>query len=380
MISPSAVALPLFACLAILLCIPPLIAHAAARNLAATVLATAILICNIQNLLNALIWPSYPLESKWDGRGLCDVEIKVYVGAYIAITGAMASVFRQLAIILDPNFVSIRPTNRLRYKDLTFEIGLCILLPICIMAVSYVVQSRRYYLVALSGCVPAFYPSWVSSVLIHMWPVILSAIGAAYCLMAVYRLIKHRNSVSSILSTLSSISKARYTRLFGLAVALLLVYCPFAIYTLAYKIRYTGKKFSWEAVHPPGWSESIVIFTAEQERLREYRPIDRWCHIVTAFVLFILFGLGYEAMFMYKRWLKSCKTGLQKVMSRCRTSQSSFSTKELREGRLNIVTGEPRHFKVMPNKTVRDPIDLELARIDNDNDPGQGAAGQTLRC
>jgi hypothetical protein len=68
--TPSAIVLPVLAVLACFLCVPPLAAHTTTRNLAATVLVAAILVENVQNAINALIWPRYPLDNKWDGQGL----------------------------------------------------------------------------------------------------------------------------------------------------------------------------------------------------------------------------------------------------------------------------------------------------------------------
>jgi pheromone a factor receptor len=133
--TPSAIILPTLAFLVCLLSIPPVITHITARNLTASVLVAGLVVVNLQNFVNALIWPSYPLDTRFDGHGLCDVEVKLYLGVGIAIVGAMASIFRQLALALDTDKPTIVTSKTQRIRTLIFEIGLCLVLPAYTMAV-----------------------------------------------------------------------------------------------------------------------------------------------------------------------------------------------------------------------------------------------------
>ena len=367
-LSPPAIILPLLASLACFLCIPPLIAHVTTRNLAATVLVAGIMIENVQNSVNALIWPRYPLDKKWDGQGLCDVEVKLYIGIGVAVSGATASIFRQLALILNTDRAFIIPSKRQKHIGFVFEVGLCLALPAYTMAVHYVVQPDRYYLIAVSGCVPSFYTSWVTYVLIFIWPVVVCSIGAGYCFLAIYRLIRYRRSVSSILSNSSTITKSRYIRLFSLASGLLLVYFPLAIYTLFDTATYAQEPFSWSNVHKPGWSQRIQRLDEDEERKRFYHPIDRWCGVATGFVLFLLFGLGLEATTMYKSWLR--KLGLGQCWSSMRGRKHISSSAESR------VPGPVESASSHSSRTpMMDAVDMELARIDNDYDQNVSEIG-----
>lgn len=367
-LSPSAIILPTLAVLACFLCVPPLVAHIIARNLAATVLVAGILIENIQNFINALIWPGYPLYNKWDGQGLCDVEVKLYIGIGVAISGATASIFRQLALILNTDKAFIIPSQKQKYTGLAFEIGLCLALPAYTMAVHYIVQPDRYYLIAVSGCVPSFYTSWVSYVLIFIWPVVVCLIGAGYCFLAIYRLIRYRRSVSSILSNSSTITKSRYFRLFGLASGLLLIYFPLAIFTLFDTATYAQQPFSWSNVHKPGWSQRIQRLDEATEKKRFYHPIDRWCGVATGFFLFLLFGLGQEATTMYKSWLG--KLGFARWPSGMNGGKhSAFLKGNQARGPAELAKSHSSQVPIM------DAVDLELARIDNDFDQSVSEVG-----
>jgi pheromone a factor receptor len=140
-----------------------------------------------------------------------------------------------------------------------------------------------------------------------MWPVIVGTVGAGYCILAMYRLIRYRRSVSSILSSSSTITRARYIRLFILAIGLLVIFLPLVAYTLAYTVSYSDGyspgPYSWSKVHPPERSTTIIRLDAVTQKRRYHRPFDRWGQIATGFILFLLFGLGHEAVTMYKAWL-----------------------------------------------------------------------------
>ena len=365
-LSASAIVIPMFSLVASFLCVPPLVTHIAARNLPAIVLVAGIIIENIQNCINALNWPRYPSEDMWDGQGLCDVEVKLYIGIGVATAGAVASIFRQLALALDTDKAAIVPSNKDRYLSLAFEIGLCVALPIYTMAAHYIVQRERYYLIAVSGCVPVFYPNWVTYVLITMWPVVLCAVGAGYCVLTIYRLIRYRRSVSSILSNSSTITKGRYFRLLGLAIGLLLVYLPLAAYTLASTANYVSRPYSWSEVHHSRWSNAIVRLDPDTAKEGYYRPFDRWCQVGVGFVHFLLFGLGHEAIVMYKSWLaKLGWLGLEKRLD----STSSISTQN--SGPAELATS---HSSRAP---VRDAFDVELAMIDKDCEMGQSSPARS---
>lgn len=58
--------------------------------------------------------------------------------------------------------------------------------------------------------------------------------------------------------------------------------------------------YDWEAIHGPGWSERIILVPTSGVML-----FDRWLHISIGFALFLFFGLGKDAVSMYRGWLLS---------------------------------------------------------------------------
>lgn len=367
--SPPAIVLPLLAFISFILCVPPLVCHIRAQNLPAIVLVTGIIICNVQSFINALIWPSYPMETRWDGQGLCDVEVKLYYAIVFAIAGSVSCIFRQLAMILDTDRPFIRPSRYDHLKEQVVEISLCLLGPGYAMVAHYIVQRSRYWVVVVIGCYPTAYNTWVTDVLLLMWPLIIGLVAVTYCVLVVRRLLRYRRSISSILSNTSTITRARYVRLFGLASGLLLIYMPLCTHQLVALIKAGQRPYSWSVVHPPDWSRSFQVLDEAAVKTGRIYGFDRWVYVVVGFMIFLLFGLGQEAFVMYKSWL--VKLGFDRWGPALDGRIPSMGS----EGQRNLQRSDPSAARSYSGSTPppRDAIDVELARIDADHIEGQRA-------
>ncbi|KIX10035.1 uncharacterized protein Z518_01116 [Rhinocladiella mackenziei CBS 650.93] len=302
---PLSVYAATFAVLALLACllsIFPLVVHLKARNLATTVLTLAALLLNIQNFVNALIWTSRNPDTWWNGKILCDIEVKLYVGFGIAIYGAIASLFRHIYTILDVENTTALPSPQQRRIRLAIELGLCIIMPIVIAAAHYMVQKDRYWIRTSAGCTPSYDNCWATLILIFLWPLVLCLVASGYCIISVVRLWRHRTQMSSVFSNTPGVTRSRFTRLFALAFALLVIYCPLAIYTFSANAVIPTHMYSWSYVHPPDWPERII-----KRPTSERFGLNRWAQVATAYMLFIFFGLGHEAIHMYKSCLRELK-------------------------------------------------------------------------
>jgi pheromone a factor receptor len=359
--SAAAIVLPTLAFISLTLCIPPLVSHIGARNLPAVVLVTGVIIYNLESFVNALIWPSYPLDTKWDGQGLCDLEVRLYFPIHFAIAGSIACIFRQLAIILDTNRPFIRPSKHDHLKELAFEISLCLVSPLYATLAHFMVQQSRYALTAVFGCyATTAYYSWVTSVLLLVWPPVIGLVAVGYCILLIVRLLRYRRSVSGILSNASTITRARYLRLFGLASGLLLIYMPLSLYVLSVYIRVGRDDYSWSAVHPPNWSSKIEFLDEATAASQINHGVDRWAYVGVGFILFLLFGVGQEASIMYKSCLAKLGFGRWWSGRNGRIPSMSSRHRASRQGSINSTARS--HTEAKP--TTRDAIDIELARID----------------
>lgn len=178
---PMATVIPVLSFLSITVCITPLILHAKNRNLPATSLICWTILLNLFNIINAFLWPTDNVDSWWDGAGLCDVEVKLMVGSYVAFPGALVGIFRGLAIVLDTATATLVPSKAQRWRKRAIELFFCVVVPVIAMITHIVWQQSRYLLFAISGCVNNFDYSWVTFVLAYMWPPIICLIAAYYC-------------------------------------------------------------------------------------------------------------------------------------------------------------------------------------------------------
>ena len=298
--TPATYAVPIAAALAWILCIPPLVVHLRARNLAASVLVSSMIAVNLFTTINSILWPTDNLEQSWKGWGLCDLEVKLYIGCPAALAGALGCIFRQLAVILDTDNATPIPTSSQRRRRRMIELLLCLIIPSYLMAVHYVVQPVRFYLFAISGCVPGFDNSWPSYVLVLMWPLMLCLITSYYCALAAYRLVKYRRQFSSILSASHfGMTRSRFIRLFTLDAVLILGYLPLSIFTFWQNLNYSHHGYSWDNIHPPHWSTEIITVPTNG-----HLNFDRWIQIGTGYLVFCFFGFGHDAKQIYHNWLQ----------------------------------------------------------------------------
>lgn len=124
--------------------------------------------------------------------------------------------------------------------------------------------------------------------------------------MVILRLKRYRSQFSSILSSANShLNKTRFMKLFVFSVILLLVYTPVTIYFLFIDVNIEWLPYSWSAIHPPDWNNITYLPSLGP------KTFDRWIPIFTAFLVFIFFGMGGDAMDLYRKAL--LKLGLGRI-------------------------------------------------------------------
>ena len=180
----EAVVVPTLAFLIILFCIPPFVWHVKNRNLAASSLVFWIVLTNLFNFVNSLIWTNDDLDAWWRGYVLCDIEVKLMNAANVGIPSSVTAIMRSLALVLDTERTVLRPTSAQRKRKLALDILLCFGGPAYVILVHYFVQNIRYYIFAISGCVPGFDNSWPSIVLVHIWSPVFSLVDVYYSSMS----------------------------------------------------------------------------------------------------------------------------------------------------------------------------------------------------
>jgi pheromone a factor receptor len=129
-------------------------------------------------IINPIVWPRDDTFRWWNGNGLCDVEIRILVGATVGIPGSTMCIVRKLANVLDSKPLIL--TRAQRNRRMLLDGFLCIGFPIILMIVYYVVQANRYTVLTTTGCAWWIDRSWPSIVLVLIWPLVLAMINAYF--------------------------------------------------------------------------------------------------------------------------------------------------------------------------------------------------------
>lgn len=176
----SAILFATFSLLVTLLILPPMLWHATNRNIGATSLILWLLILNLQDFINALLWSHDNTASWFSGHGLCDVEVKIMVAAYVGVPASVACVLRALARVMDTEHASLGLSRGQRRRGYAVDLLWCLGFPVLQMVFHYVVQTSRYYIIGIAGCLPAVSDSWATDLLIVAPPVGWALVGGFY--------------------------------------------------------------------------------------------------------------------------------------------------------------------------------------------------------
>jgi pheromone a factor receptor len=176
----SAVILATLSLLFALLIIPPMLWHLSNRNIGATSLILWLLILNLQDFLNAVLWSHDNIAHWFEGRVLCDIEVKITIAVAVGVPSSVACILRALAKVMDTERVSLGLTKGQKRRGIVIDLVWCAGFPALQMLFHYIVQTRRYYIIGIAGCTPATSRSWVSDLLIIAPPAVWTVIGCYY--------------------------------------------------------------------------------------------------------------------------------------------------------------------------------------------------------
>ncbi|KAL6233861.1 hypothetical protein BDW75DRAFT_231651 [Aspergillus navahoensis] len=246
--SPSSqtVVMQILSAIAIIATASPLVLHWMNRNFPAAIMMGWFILLNLFNIINAFIWPTDDVDNWWDGAGLCDIEVKMLISAYVAIPGSLVCIFRSLACVLDTSRATLVPSKRQRWATRFMEVLFCVVVPLLAAVTHLIYQGNRYFIFAVSGCVSSLDQSWVSLALGYVWPLV------AY-----------------------------------------IVYVQI-------KVSMPWHPFSWSLLHGPESSWGVI------ERIPTGGTVcfDRWIPIASGYAAFAFFGTGRDASRMYRSLLR----------------------------------------------------------------------------
>ena len=287
--------------LALISLIPPLAWHSYSRNIPAIILITWLLIMNITCIVNAAVWSDVDFMNRWDGKGWCDIVIKLQVGANIGISCAVTNITFNLHQILKAENV-LPESNSLR--KICMDLLISLFTPVAVMGFSYLLQVFRYGIARYNGCQNLLSPTWITTVLYTMWMLIWSLIGTVYACLVLYVFYKKRKDVRDILHcTNSGLNLTRFARLLTFCFIIILVMFPFSIFTFVQDLKQVSGTYDFKGTHAKEFWDVIIKFDPG-------KPVySVWLYVLMSYVVFFIFGLGTDALNMYSRFLRMIGLG-----------------------------------------------------------------------
>ncbi|KSA02396.1 uncharacterized protein AC631_01860 [Debaryomyces fabryi] len=195
------------------------------------------------------------------------------------------------------------------------SLGMCLITPIFIMCTNYIIQTSRYIIVKYRGCTVTYALSPVSIVLYSMWNIIWAAVAVVFSVLTLAAYCRKRKDVKDILRcTNSGLNIKRFARLLIFNVLIVIALVPVAVYFFVSDFSLFEGDFVWSEIHNEYWGE-IFFFDFGIEIV-----YDRWVNIALSVVTFLLFGLGSDALEMYKNGL--CVISLGRLFNKSTKSDS----------------------------------------------------------
>lgn len=126
---------------------------------------------------------------------------------------------------------------------------------------------------------------------------------------------------------------------------LILILLPIQIYTFLRNLDYGIIGYSFAAEHQADWGYIQIIPSGGQV------IFDRWIRVVASYLVFLFFGLGDDALRMYRLWLR--KIGLGKIFPSI-NSDAQIQGLSFGFGTWNTLNAKARSFLEKRKKTSGD--------------------------
>lgn len=272
----------------------PSIWHWKYRNVAPLCLIFWISACSLICFINSIVWFN-GVEAKSPGYIYCDIATKIILGSTSGELGAIAAISHYLSKIMSPVHSSVQ-TKTIRRRQAIEDLLMSFTCPIIMICLHYVIQSARYVINGVNGCVPWSDQSWPTVIIVLIWPPIFGSISAYYSAKVIYLYFKKQKEFQNVLrDSKTSMTLSRFVRLIGICSLLVTVYLPlniYMLYTNIFLIIQSKINYSWDHVHQ--WGHGIAYLKNDKI------SFNLWLIPSNSIVVFIFFGMGSDAIVMYK--------------------------------------------------------------------------------
>ncbi|GME38194.1 a-pheromone receptor [Neofusicoccum parvum] len=292
----ASIFLPIAAGLVVVLNIPPLVWHFRNRNLGACSLVIWPLVFNLFAMVNALIWPRDNVQAWYNGRGLCDLEVYTLIAGWTGLPSCLLCIIRNLAQVLDTKRQVVTRCRAQRVRQCIIDSLICWGPPALQLCLFDLVKVNRYSICGLNGCVPSLDTTWMSILVVYIWPLLICMVAGYYAVLVIVRLQRYRSEFSRLIQRHNT-TRSRFVRLFLLSSLFILGVLPTQSIVLYFNAMHQRSEYSWSRNHDPEARAAIFLNRANGQMLP-----DRWIGLACGLLLFLFFGLGTDAAAMYRSW------------------------------------------------------------------------------
>lgn len=275
--------------------IPPFTYHLKNKNIPACSLMFWFCFVNLTGFVNALIWSGDDYAFGPDGKGYCDLTVRINSGAFTGQLCATACLIFNLYMIIaakDHRYLASGSKRKTIVNVLV-----CWFTPLLVMGVSILTQVNRYMITRYVGCAAA-HKYGVGNVLLYsIWNVFWITVACAFAIATLYSFACKRRDIKDILRcTNSGLNMGRFARLLIFSLLIIGVLSPLVITIFVLEIRESINATAEELLIYKSivWSEIYALDVGNSFLA------TRIVNIILSFITFLLFGLGTDALTMYR--------------------------------------------------------------------------------
>lgn len=247
----------------------------------------------VNGFVSAVVWGGPGYINAWDGKGWCDVMVRIQLASSVGITSSITCVsFNLLLIFLTNKATTFWFSNN--WVKPSVEIFCSIIFPLTISGISYFSQTSRFFISRYSGCSAVLTSESISIVTFYLWVFLWSFIGLIVSVLTLLLFFKKRKAASDILvCTNSGLSVKRFVRLLLYCILVICSSIVFSCFIGANLVIEKGVFYNHDAIHGETWG---TIYKYPHFAKTD---INKWVLISISFVSFFLFGVGEDAKKMY---------------------------------------------------------------------------------
>ena len=293
---PYGIAIAVCSAISLVILIPPLIFHIRKRNIPTICLLTFLLLEAFNSVVCACIWSDENFYKKWDGKGYCDVFQKIKAGSSSGKVAAVAALSLDLYMILQAkNHKYLAKGSRVK---LITELSICLITPIFCMATNYIVQTSRFVIVRYVGCYGFYSGSVLTIFLVSIWNLLWAVVAVVLVLLTGITYYRRRKDVKDLLHcTNSGLSVRLFTRILVFIALVITILVPMVIYTFVRDAEFYHGPYNWKFTHEY-FNYPIQFYAAAPDV-----TVSIWLNFAICVISFLLFGLGQDAIQMYKSFI-----------------------------------------------------------------------------